>query len=44
MWRYPIKLIAIEPPPDDVIQIEVTRLNREFNVGFKLTSKLEYSS
>ena len=41
MWRYPIKLIAIEPPSDDVIQIEVTRLNREFLVGFKLDSKLE---
>ena len=41
MWRYPIKLIAIEPPPDDIIQIEVTRLNREFSVGFKLSSKIE---
>ncbi len=41
MWRYPIKLIAIEAPPDDVILIEVTRLNREFSVGFKLSSKNE---
>ncbi len=42
MWRYPLKLIALEPPPDDTITIEVTRLNREFLVGFRLSSKIEY--
>ena len=44
MWRYPLKLIAIEPPPDDTIIIEVSRLNREFLVGFKLTSKIEWAN
>lgn len=41
MWRYPLKLLAIEPPPDDTITIEVTRLNKEFLVGFRLNSKTE---
>ena len=42
MWRYPLKLVAIEPPPDDTITIEVSRLHKEFLVGFRLTSKMEY--
>lgn len=38
MWRYPIKLYAIEPPADDLIIIEGNRLNRESLVGFRLYS------
>ena len=38
MWRYPIKLHAIEAEPDDLIIIEANRLNRESLVGFKLYS------
>jgi hypothetical protein len=41
MWRYPIKLNAIEPPPDDTIVVEAIRLNRESFVGFKISSKSE---
>jgi len=41
MWRYPLKFVAVEPPPDDTITIEVTRLYKEFLVGFKLSSKIE---
>lgn len=41
MWRYPLKLVAIEPPPDDTIVIDSIRLNRESVVGFRLSSKTE---
>jgi hypothetical protein len=41
MWRYPIKLVSIEPPPDDTITIEAIRLNRESVVGFRINSKTE---
>ena len=41
MWRYPLKLVAIESPPDDTIIIEAIRLNRESIVGFRLDSKSE---
>lgn len=43
MWRYPLKLVALEPPPDDTITIEVSRLHKEFLVGFKLASKTDES-
>lgn len=42
MWRFPLKLVSVEPPPDDVIVIEAYRLNSESVVGFRLTSKSEY--
>ncbi len=38
VWRYPLKLNAIEPPPDDTIVIEASRLNRESVIGFRLNS------
>lgn len=41
MWRYPLKLVSLEPPPDDTIIIEGKRLNKESVVGFRLNSKIE---
>lgn len=41
-WRYPIRLIATEPPPDDTIVIEAAGLNQESIVGFRLFSKSKY--
>lgn len=43
-WRFPLKLVSIEPPPDDTILIEAFRLNQESLVGFRLNSKSEYLS
>ena len=39
MWRYPLKLVALEPPPDDTITIEAFRLYKESIVGFRLARK-----
>jgi len=41
LWLYPLKLVAMESPADDVITIEAIRLNRESLVGFRLSSKTE---
>jgi hypothetical protein len=40
-WRYPIRLVSLETPPDDTIVIEAIKLNKESLVGFRLTSKSE---
>ncbi|CAF0834043.1 unnamed protein product [Brachionus calyciflorus] len=43
MWRYPLKLTSLEPPPDDTIILEAQRLNKESFVGFRLSSKSDKS-
>ena len=42
IWRYSMRLVATEPPPDDTITIQADGLNKETIVGFRLTSKSEY--
>ncbi|XP_013416633.1 cilia- and flagella-associated protein 47 isoform X1 [Lingula anatina] len=39
VWKFPVRFIATEPQPDDVIEIEALGLNKESNVGFRLTSQ-----
>jgi hypothetical protein len=39
MWRFPLRFVATEPEPDDLIIIEASALNRESAVGFRLTSQ-----
>lgn len=41
MWRYPLRIVSIEPPPDDTIILEAKRLNKESLIGFRLNSKSE---
>lgn len=43
IWRYPLRLVSIEPPPDDIITIEAKSLNKESMVGFRLSSKMDTS-
>ncbi|XP_078698604.1 cilia- and flagella-associated protein 47-like isoform X8 [Branchiostoma floridae x Branchiostoma belcheri] len=39
VWRFPIRLCATEPTPDDIITIESVGLNKESAVAFRLTSQ-----
>ncbi|ELT88008.1 hypothetical protein CAPTEDRAFT_206458 [Capitella teleta] len=39
MWRFPLKFVATEPEPDDLVIIEASALNQESAIGFRLTSQ-----
>ncbi|XP_074645875.1 cilia and flagella-associated protein 47-like isoform X2 [Tubulanus polymorphus] len=39
VWRFPVRFIATEPTPDDVITIEAVGLYKECGVQFRLTSQ-----
>lgn len=39
VWKFPIRFLALEPPVDDLIDIEATGLSKESYVGFRLTSQ-----
>lgn len=41
-WKFPLKLVSIDAPPDDTVIIEGFGLNKESVVGFRLSSKSEY--
>jgi hypothetical protein len=41
-WKYPLRFVSLDAPPDDTIIIEAVGLNQESTVGFRLTSKSEY--
>ena len=41
VWRYPLKFIATEADPDDVIELEAIGLHKNVSVGFRLTSQSE---
>ncbi|KAL4233464.1 hypothetical protein ACF0H5_008145 [Mactra antiquata] len=42
VWKFPIQFKALEPPVDDLIDIEATGLGKESSVGFRLTSQTKY--
>ncbi|XP_053397416.1 cilia- and flagella-associated protein 47-like isoform X4 [Mercenaria mercenaria] len=42
VWKFPIRFLALEPPVDDLIDIEATGLGKESSVGFRLTSQTKY--
>jgi hypothetical protein len=42
VWKFPIRFLALEPPVDDLIDIEATGLGKESSVGFRLTSQAKY--
>lgn len=42
VWKFPIQFLALEPPVDDLIDIEATGLGKESYVGFRLTSQTKY--
>ncbi len=39
VWKFPIRFLALEPPVDDVLDIEATGLDQASFVGFRLTSQ-----
>lgn len=38
LWRFPLRLVATEPDPDDIITIEAVGLDRQSSVGIRLCS------
>ncbi|XP_052240686.1 cilia- and flagella-associated protein 47-like isoform X3 [Dreissena polymorpha] len=42
VWKFPIRFLALEPPVDDVLDIEATGLDQASFVGFRLTSQTKY--
>jgi len=39
VWKFPVRFIATEPVPDDVIMLEAAGLDKTSNVGIRLTSQ-----
>lgn len=39
IWKFPLRFVATEPEPDDVITINAVGLNKESSLAFRLTSQ-----
>ena len=42
VWRFPVHLSATPAAPDDIITLKALGLNKETQLGFRLTSMHEY--
>ncbi|XP_052808119.1 cilia- and flagella-associated protein 47-like isoform X2 [Mya arenaria] len=42
VWKFPIRFLALEPPEDDVLDIEASGLDQDSYVGFRLTSQSKH--